>query len=206
MAPPTRLKSMSMKFDTTDLFSEIDSYPRVTQRAIVSAVNVAGRRANKEIKQKVKTEYNVTAGALSRNIKLIPARLRGSYVTSFFIIVKNTRRGLIKYTPTETSTGVTAPVERARGRRNIRGGFIGNYKKGKTGPGQGDFVMVRTRRHHVVRFTPKGRYYIAEQRRTVYGPTIAQMYITRPHIDLFDKIMERDFEDILNEKFNQFAK
>ncbi len=84
--------NVSLKIEGADaLLQRLKEFPKLQDRALVNAVNVLARAAQKEAKKGIVAEYNIKSRDLGQGVSLIPARGGASGKQRLFAVI--TARG-----------------------------------------------------------------------------------------------------------------
>jgi hypothetical protein len=191
-----------LEIDLRELERQFTFLPDVTKKATVNSLNKVGRLANTGAKKDITSNYNIKASSLKIgsvvNLKRADAR-RG--IPVFTIIVRKVARGLLKYGAVQGARGVTVKVRKSP--KTIRSSFISTWKRGQSNK----FVFIRDPKLGTVIRKRKGRQYIAQKRRQLFGPSIAALYNSRRVRREIDSVIDKNYQSLLNEEFNrQFEK
>jgi len=163
--------------DFQKVLSKNKKLQSLTKKAIVSALNVVGKRANVAASAQIRTEYNVKKQDISKAVKLIRASGRRLV---FKIFVRSGRMGLMRYGARETKKGLTVQIKKTEGRKLIPHSFKGPWRKGESG--QWAFLRDPTlpRVHRTGRSKDKALYTrTSEARRALFGPSVTQLYASK---------------------------
>ncbi|GJQ59774.1 MAG: hypothetical protein D8M57_13175 [Candidatus Scalindua sp. AMX11] len=192
---------LTFEFDVREIDALFDDMSSAYQKAAVNTLNKVGRGANREAAKFIKSNYNIPAKALKisgagRKVILKRADARRAFV-GFTINVLQSRRGLMLYGAKKTAKGVRVRVKKKT--KNIKGAFISTWRRGD----DNKFVFVRDPKEG---FYKKGEAR-RTKRRTLLGPSIADLYGSRRVRRLIDTAVRRNFQKELDEQFNnQFEK
>lgn len=168
------------------------------KKAVANSVNKVGRQANREISKHIKSNYSIPAKELriGHLVRFTRSDVRRDFF-QFVITVIQSARDLIKYNAKQMSTGVRVKVSKKQ--KTIKGAFISTWRKG----GNNSYVFLRD---------PKKGYYFSgnvkrEKRRVLFGPSIADLYRSIIASRLVRKVIDDNFQKVLDEEFNkQFEK
>ncbi len=201
---------VTLDYDVHELAAAFADMAVSAQRATVNALNVVGRRANTEVAKYIKQNYNIKQSSLKQgrlvNIKRADARKSRPVFT---ITIKKQGRGLMKYGPRETDTGVSVLIKKSR--KHIKSSFITAWKKGKGRPAFGrgggaafrPWVFVVDKRLGKVQTQLGMRY----KRRALFGPAVWALYTSLRSRQIFRQTIKDLYDPILNEKFvNEYEK
>ncbi|MFA5100530.1 MAG: hypothetical protein WC547_06590 [Candidatus Omnitrophota bacterium] len=79
---------ISLKIQGADaLLKKLQGLPKLQERALVNALNVIGRAAQKEAKKGIQAEYNIKSADLSKAVDLIPARTGAVGKQRLFVMI-----------------------------------------------------------------------------------------------------------------------
>ncbi len=80
--------NISLKIEgAASLLKRLQAFPKLQERALVNAMNVLGRAAQKEAKKGIVEEYNIKSRDLGAGVGLIPARGGASGKQQMFTII-----------------------------------------------------------------------------------------------------------------------
>ena len=194
-----------LTYDVKKLEGEFKAMTTSLQRANVNTLNVVGRMANKAIARHIKSNYNIKQRSLKigKLVTLKKADVRKG-ISTFTIFIRRQGRGLFKYGARQTKSGVTVLVRKTR--KPVKGGFISVWRKGQSNR----FVFRKGRGKNagtITRRTKTGKTYTAPKREALHGPMVADLYKSRRARRVLDEVIEKNYQKVLNEKFNdQFEK
>ena len=188
-----------LNIDARELDREFDSLPLVTQKAVVNTLNKVGRLGNKAIAKFIKDNYNIKSRSLKigKLVTLKRADVRRS-ISTFTIFIRKQGRGLFKYGAKQVKGGVRVVIKKTP--KTIRTAFISTWKSGDAHKR----VFVRDKSLGTY---SKGGGKPRTKRRALFGPMIADLYVSIRAGRVLDETVEKNFQPILDEEFNkQFEK
>ena len=183
----------------SDLKKVFTGMSNALEKATANSLNVIGRKGNKEIKEDIKSEYNIKSRSITRRVSLRRADSRSG--APFVISVLKKGRGLFLYSAKRTKKGVSVRVKKSR--KMLRSGFIIRVASNNA-----QFVARKSKKGGtVMRRTRLGTPYKAPRSDFLYGPSVAQLYKRRRSRAVLENVINRDYEKELNKQFNnQFEK
>ncbi len=170
---------------------------KTLKKATVLTLNQVGRLANREAAKHIKTKFNVKQRDIRINHRVFLKRADARFLSQFefVIFVRHVPRGLEKYDPQPTTGGTLVRVEKRQS--FIRDGFVSVWRKGQSGK----FVFVRDPK--LGTYSRKGEKNLRTKRKTLFGPSIADMYRGKKLLKVIRETVENNFERILGEQFNK---
>lgn len=197
------LNFFSHNFNAPDLLADFDALPDVLQKAAVNTLNVVGTGGNRAAAKFILKRYEVERSALKlgKHVFIVRANLKSGN-TTFEINIRQSRRGLLLYVDSDSRAGVITTVIAGRSKLH-KGAFISAWRSFENSW----VFQKKNNRKSIVRRTASGSIYMATPRKVLFGPSVMDMYRSRRVIKLIFEYIDRNFEGVLNEKFNdQFEK
>ena len=190
-----------LDFDVKSVQRTIDELPRITKRVTAGTLNKVGRKANTAAKKFITSNYNIKARSLKLG-NLVSLRTADARKPNpaFTIFIRKRARGLFKYGAKQLKTGVSVRVTKAR--KKISSAFISSWRKG--GIQQQQFVFLRDKAlGTVTRISKSGRPYKATKRRSLLGPSVAQLYNSRKVRVVINKTIVENYQPVFDADFKK---
>lgn len=184
----------------------IDDLPKIVTKAHVGTLNKVGRKANTAARKFITSNYNIRSRSLKLG-KLVSIRRADARKPNptFTIFIRKQARGLFKYGAKRLNRGVSVRVSKAR--KTLRNAFISSWRKG--GIQQEQFVFVRDKAlGTVTRISRSGGTYKDTKRRSLVGPSVAQLYeskrvsvvINKTIVENYQPVFDADLRKRINKK------
>lgn len=183
------------------LFADL---PAVAKKATANTLNKVVRIVNKNIRKFITDNYNIPKKSIKIkgglvSFKRADARKDRGKATIF---IKKVGRGLFKYGATGDDKGVKVTIKNTS--KFLKSAFIAPWRSGGT-----QRYVFRSDKSfgRVARRTKSGKTYQAEKRRVLFGPKIADLYVSQRAGRVLDDTIDKEFQPLLAEEFNrQFEK
>ncbi len=188
-----------MNVNMKELDREFDSLPLITQKAVVNTINKVGRLGNKATAKFIKDNYNIKSRSLKigKLVTLKRADVRRS-INTFKIFIRKQGRELFKYGAKQVKGGVKVMVTKSA--KTVRSAFISTWQSGDAHKR----VFVRDKSLGTY---SKGGGKPRTKRLALFGPMIADLYVSIRAGRVLDETVEKNFQPMLDEEFNkQFEK
>ena len=192
---------LKLEVDEGELTRLFDDLSKSAQRANINALNVVGALGNKAIKKNILRNYNIKNKSLTQGKLVKPRRADIRKRRPVYeLFVKGVKRGLLLYSARQVARGVRFTTEKSE--RFIRSAFISTLKKGSSNL----FVFLRDPKKGTYR-AGRGKGKSRTKRRVLFGPSVAAMYDSQNSRDALNKTIDKNYQKVLDEKFNdQFEK
>lgn len=190
-----------LDFDVKSVQKTIDALPGIAKKVTAGTLNKVGRKANTAARKFITANYNIKARSLKLgnlvNLRRADARKPNP---TFTIFIRKQARGLMKYGAKRLKRGVSVRVTKTR--KKIASAFISSWRRG--GIQQPQFVFVRDKTlGTVTRISRSGKAYKDTKRRSLIGPSIAQLYNSRKVSVVINKTITENYQPVFDEDFKK---
>ena len=192
---------MRLDFDVRSVQRNIDELPRIARKVTASTLNKVGRKANTAARKFITSNYNIKSRSLKLGnlVSFRRADARKPNPT-FTIFIRKRARGLFKYGAKQLKSGVSVRVTKTR--KRISKAFISSWRGG--GIQQQQFVFLHDKAlGTVTRISRSGRPYKATKRRSLVGPSVAQLYNSRKVRVVINKAIVENYQPVFDADFKK---
>ncbi len=193
-----------VKIEISD--SEIDrmfaDLPAVAKRATANTLNKVIRIVNKNVRKFITDNYNIPKKAIKIAGGLVSFKRADARrdIGTATIFIRKVGRGLFKYGAIESGNRVLVTVKKTP--KRVRGAFVSIWRKGETNK----FVFrkaIGKNAGTITRRTKTGKSYQAAKREVLFGPKIADLYVSRRAGGIVDKTIDKEYQVLLDKEFNR---
>lgn len=175
----------------------------VVDQALPAALNRVIEMARTQAAKGITGDgYNFSSGEVKRAIRIVKASKGQRGVR---MIVPRDAKSLMEFDPRETKVGVSVKVH--KGRKLIKGAFIGQLQNGRLGvyvedKSAGKLVMRRSKVHKQGSVGGWMTYPV----RKLYGPSIGGAFVNERLMDALGKVVDERFEQRLRHEVKRLTR